>query len=137
MFLGITEAPKRLRLYQTNSRLTRRVSLVVQELLSLPEHLRSLRVFGGVRVTRSLVLYVCFVDRCLSFCTFFLPLCCLSFDIRIPIAPLVSSNSSYFYTHSQFSNMRFVVQFHILLGWRGCYFNECPMKIKLRVSLTN
>ena len=26
--------------------------------------------FIGVRVTRSLVLYVCFVDRCLSFCTF-------------------------------------------------------------------
>jgi hypothetical protein len=25
--------------------------------------------FSGVRVTRSLVLYVCFVDRCLSFCT--------------------------------------------------------------------
>ena len=27
-------------------------------------------VFSGVRVTRSLVLYGCFVDRCLSFCTF-------------------------------------------------------------------
>ena len=27
-------------------------------------------VFSGVRVTRSLVLYVCFVDRCLSFCAF-------------------------------------------------------------------
>ena len=27
-------------------------------------------VFSGIRVTRSLVLYVCFVDRCLSFCTF-------------------------------------------------------------------
>ena len=27
-------------------------------------------VFSGVRVTRSLVLYVCFVDRCLSFCSF-------------------------------------------------------------------
>jgi hypothetical protein len=27
-------------------------------------------VFSGVRVTRSLVLYVCFVDRCLSLCTF-------------------------------------------------------------------
>ena len=27
-------------------------------------------VFSGVRVTRSLVLYICFVDRCLSFCTF-------------------------------------------------------------------
>jgi hypothetical protein len=26
--------------------------------------------FSGVRVTRSLVLYVCFVDRCLSFCSF-------------------------------------------------------------------
>ena len=28
------------------------------------------RTFSGVRVTRSLVLYVCFVERCLSFCTF-------------------------------------------------------------------
>jgi len=27
-------------------------------------------VFSGVRVTRSLVLYVCFVDLCLSCCTF-------------------------------------------------------------------
>jgi hypothetical protein len=26
--------------------------------------------FSEVPVTRSLVLYVCFVDRCLSFCTF-------------------------------------------------------------------
>ena len=43
----------------------------LQELLTLPEHLSSPPVFSGVRVTRSLVLYVCFVDRCLSFCTFF------------------------------------------------------------------
>ena len=41
-----------------------------QELLTLPEHLNSPPIFSGVRVTRSLVLYVCFVDRCLSFCTF-------------------------------------------------------------------
>jgi hypothetical protein len=27
-------------------------------------------IFSGVRVTWSLVLYVCFIDRCLSFCTF-------------------------------------------------------------------
>jgi hypothetical protein len=33
-------------------------------------HLSSRPVFSGVRVTRSLVLYVCFVDRCLSFCPF-------------------------------------------------------------------
>jgi hypothetical protein len=35
----------------------------------------------GFRVTRSLVLCVCFVDRCLFF--FFWPLCCLSFDLQI------------------------------------------------------
>ena len=52
------------------TRLTRRVPLVKQKLLTLPEHLSSPLVFSGVRVTRSLVLSVCFVDRCLSFCTF-------------------------------------------------------------------
>ena len=52
------------------TRLTRRVPLVEQELLILPEHLSTSPVFSGVRVTRSLVLYVFFVDRCLSFCTF-------------------------------------------------------------------
>ena len=49
------------------TRLTRWVSLVEQELLTFPEHPSSPLVFSGVRVTRSLVLYVCFVDRCLSF----------------------------------------------------------------------
>jgi hypothetical protein len=51
-------------------RLTWRVPLVEQELLTLPEHLSSLPVFSGVRVTWSLVLCVCFVDHCLSFSTF-------------------------------------------------------------------
>ena len=32
---------------------------------------QSIPGFSGVRVTRSLDLYVCFVDRCFSFCTFF------------------------------------------------------------------
>ena len=63
-----------------NVYLTRRVSLVERE------HLSSLPVFSGVRVTRSLALCVYFVDRCLSF--FFWPLCCLFFfDIRILITP--------------------------------------------------
>ena len=72
------------------TRLTRRVPLVEQELPTLPEHMSSPLVFSGVRVTRSLVLYVCFVDRCLSFCTFFFwPLCCLFFfDIRFIWLPL-------------------------------------------------
>ena len=43
---------------------------MTHELLILPEHLISPPGFSGVRVTRSLVLYICFVDRCLSFCTF-------------------------------------------------------------------
>jgi len=47
------------------TRLTRQVPLLEQELFTLPEHLSSPPGFGGVRVTRSLVLYVC-----LSFCTF-------------------------------------------------------------------
>ena len=76
------------------SRLTRRMQLVEQELLTLPEHLNSPPVFSGVRVTRSLVVCVYFVDHCLSF--FFWPFCCLFFfDIRIRITPLVSSNSSF------------------------------------------
>ena len=52
------------------SRLTRRVSLVEEELLTFPEHLSSAPVFIGVRVTRSLALCVCFVERCLSCCLF-------------------------------------------------------------------
>jgi len=56
---------------------------------------RLLLSVSGVRVTRSLVLYVMFVDRCLSFCPFSFELWTLSFDLRILIFPLVSSNSSY------------------------------------------
>jgi hypothetical protein len=52
------------------TRIIRRVQLVEQELLTLPEHLSSRPDFSGVHGTRSLVLCVCFVDRCLSFCTF-------------------------------------------------------------------
>ena len=64
----------------------------MQELLTLPEHLSAPPVLSAVRVTRSLVLYICFVDRPLYF--FFWPLCCLFFfDIRILITPLVYSNS--------------------------------------------
>ena len=54
------------------TRLTRRVPLVEQELLTLQEHLSSPPVFSRVRVTRSLVLCACFVDHCLPFCSLFL-----------------------------------------------------------------
>jgi hypothetical protein len=70
------------------------VSLVEQELPTLPEHLSSPPVFSGARVTRSLVLYVCFVDRCLSFCTFSVGHCeiylILSYDIlTVPCENLI------------------------------------------------
>ena len=48
----------------------RRVPLVKQVLLILAEPLHSSPVLNGVRVTQSLVLYVCFVDCCLSVCSF-------------------------------------------------------------------
>jgi hypothetical protein len=68
------------------SRLTRRVSQEEQELITFPEHMSSPPVFGGVRVTRSLVLYVCFADRWLSFVTFDLIYHCLFvFSITIVI----------------------------------------------------
>ena len=52
------------------TRWTQWVSLVEQELLTLLEYLSSPPVFSGVHVTQSLVLYLCFVYRCFSFCTF-------------------------------------------------------------------
>jgi hypothetical protein len=64
------------------TRLTRQVPLVEKELPTLPQHLSSPPVFSGVPVTRSLVLCVCFVDRCLSFCPFSFDHCvvCPSID---------------------------------------------------------
>jgi hypothetical protein len=45
--------------------------------------------FSGVRVTRSLVLYVCFVDRCLSFCAFSFGHCVVcsssTYGFRLPL----------------------------------------------------
>jgi hypothetical protein len=73
------------------TRLAWRVSLVQQELLVLPEHLSSPPALSGVRVNQCFALCVCFVDRCLSFSLW--PLCCLSFELRILITLLVSSNA--------------------------------------------
>ena len=43
---------------------------VMNQQLPFPEHPISSPVFSGVRVTQSLVLRVCFVDHCMSFCPF-------------------------------------------------------------------
>ena len=109
-----------------NSLVFNKNMLVEQEIFNLPKHLSSSSVFSGVRVTRSLVLYVCFVDRCLYFfywplsclffffwplsCLFFFfwPLSCLFFFvIRILITSLVSSYSSYGISVSQMTTDMF------------------------------
>ena len=68
---------------------TRQLSHVEQELLTLPEHLSSHPVFGGVRVARFLVFCVVFCRSSLVILYFFFwPLCCLSFlDLPILITP--------------------------------------------------
>jgi len=78
------------------TRITRRVSLVEQELLTLPEHMSSPMVVSGVCVARSLDL--CIVScRSLFVLLFFFcwQLCCLFFDLRILITPSVSLISSF------------------------------------------
>ena len=55
---------------------------------TLPEHLSSSTVFSGVRVTRVLVLCVCFVDRCLSLILFSFGHCvvyCSLYKFRLPL----------------------------------------------------
>jgi hypothetical protein len=66
------------------TRVTRCVSPVEQELLTLPEYLTLSPVCSGVRVARFLVFYVVFFYRCLSFCPFVLFLLSieLSFFLR-------------------------------------------------------
>ena len=108
-------------------RLTWRVQLVEQERLTLPKDLSSPPIFSRVRVTRSLVLCVCFVDRCLSF--FFWWICCMSFDLWILITPLISWNSSQVAADSIFL-MNFSLTKHgvycPLKGWQ-CLYCEALM----------
>ena len=56
--------------YSCHLTLTRRVSLVEQEVSTLPQHMCSPAVFVWVRVAWSLFFCACFVYRCLSFCIF-------------------------------------------------------------------
>ena len=70
------------------------MSLLEQELLTLPEHLRSPPILVG-----SIFSFICMFCRSLFVLLdfFFWPLCCLFiFDIQILITSLVSSNSSHY-----------------------------------------
>jgi hypothetical protein len=69
-------------------KVTRRMPLVEQELLTIPQHLSSPPISSVVHVTRSLVLCVIFCRSLfVLLCLIFWPLCCLSFfDLRILIS---------------------------------------------------
>jgi hypothetical protein len=69
-------------LFWCHLKVTRRVAIVEQELLTLPEHLRSPRLFCGVRVARSLVFCVVFCRSLFVLLSFF--------DLQILITTLVS-----------------------------------------------
>jgi hypothetical protein len=82
-------------------------------------------VFSGVCVTRSLVVYVCFVDIFVLLYLFFWPLCFLFFfDLRICITPLVSFNlSSKLFDSSQnhyktFQLFSWRLHIIVVVGWK-------------------
>ena len=104
-------------------RLARRVPLVEQEL-------HTLLVFSGVRVTRSLVVYVCFVDRCLSFYTFsFDPCVVCSSSIYVSVCPFgifklflgISSApfDKYYNEHKSVKNCTLIKRFNGILNNTG------------------
>ena len=81
------------------TRVARRVPLVVQELLTFPEHMGSSPVFRGIRVARSLGFCVVICRSLFVLLSFyFCALCFRSWDLRILITPLCSSNYSYNYS---------------------------------------
>jgi hypothetical protein len=102
------------------SRLTRRVSLVEQELLTLPEHLNSPTVFSEIHCIRSLVLCACFVDRCLSFCLFVLAI--------VWSVLLWFTDSDYpfgiFKLFSKYKPYLHEVEEHILNSFLTCYMQD-------------
>ena len=78
-------------------------------------HLSSPPVFSGVRVTRSLVLCVCFVDCCLSFCPFSFGQCFLSVLLR--------------YTDSYYPFCIFKLFSHTKIKRNICWTIHCPVAV--------
>jgi hypothetical protein len=86
--------------------------------------------FSGVRVTLSLVFYVCFVDRCLSFCTlsFWSLFCLFFFDIRILITSLISILEN-------FKNLEYEIKLLQNHKYFIIYISLMPQKLELRYIL--
>ena len=117
-------------------------------LLTLPEHLSSPPVFSGVRVTRYLVLCVCFLNRCLSFCIFSSGHCvvctfsiygfwlppfgifklflfywwCMILSVLIFAALFIGSRKSQFFFKWSINGKIVVRLFFLYLRWLDMYF---------------
>ena len=100
-----------------------------QKPLTLPEHLSSPSVFSGVRVTRSLLLYVCFVDRCLSFCTF-----CWAIVLSVLLR---YTDSDYFFDIFKLFLCIILVHnyFHCLVQDYFCLENNAKIRIQTNTRL--
>ena len=98
------------------NRLTRRMPLVEQDLLTLPEHLSSSPVFSVIRITRSLVLCVCSFGHCVVCSSVFWSLCCLFFCLlAIVLSVLLSFGHCVVCSSS-------IYEFWLTLGYRQARF---------------
>ena len=94
------------------------ISCSGERIATLPEHMRLPRLIAGFVIF--LIFCVVFVDRCLSFSSFFCwPLCCMLFlDLRLLITPMASSHLSSVYStkqNRQFQNIAACKLMYILL----------------------
>ena len=112
--------------YHRVTRVTRRVTLVEQELLTLPEHMSPSPVFSGVRVTQSLVLCVCFVDRCLFFYAFPFGNGCSSSIYRfwLPLGKYVLLCSGYSFSISTDYEAKVQGECYSLNTWPTVVYNQ-------------
>ena len=94
------------------TRLTRRAPPVEQKLSTLPEHLSLPPVFSEVHVTPSLVLCVCFVNRCWFFCPFSFGHCVICPSIYGFWLPLLYLQTLVMYAYIFF--IRFSTDIHLL-----------------------
>ena len=93
------------------TRVTRRMSLVEQELLTLTEHLNSSPVFSGVRVVRSFVFCVVYIVVC-SFVLFLLVIV-LSVILRF-------TDSDYPFGILQLFSLFRSIWIHLRFWWGSC-----------------
>ena len=105
------------------------MALVELELLTLPEHLSSpLVVSSRVRIIRFLVLRVCFVDRCLSCCTFYFGHCVVCPSINGLYIPFWYSQAFFYLCNASGYQVKYLneIDDELILTW-------CPAHISIKV----